>query len=112
VGGFLKSLGRTIVGALSGSRIVRDNLVYMPFFVAVSLLNYIFQVVMARSLSPGHFAVMVASLSLVAIVASPGVVLSSLTTRTVGTNWSAESFTQLRRLLWRVWIWLGRGRCC
>ena len=90
-------------------RIVRDNVTYLPYFVAVSLINYVFQLLMARSLSPGHYAVMVASLSLVAILASPGAIIANLSTRTVSTYWATGSFVQLRRLLSRVWIWLASG---
>ena len=86
--------------------IVRDNVTLLPFFVAVSLLNYVFQLLMARSLNPGQYAVMAASLSLVAILASPGAIIAILSTRIVSTYWASGSFYQLRRLLSRVWIWL------
>jgi O-antigen/teichoic acid export membrane protein len=62
---------------------------------------------MARSLAPGHYAAFIASLSLLAILASPGAIIANLSARTVSTHWSAGSFTELRRLLGQVWIWLG-----
>ncbi len=87
--------------------IVRDNLVYLPFFVAVSVLNYSFQVYMARTLAPGHYAALIAALSLLAILSSPSAIIANLSARTVGTYWSAGSIARLARLLARVWIWLG-----
>lgn len=84
--------------------IVRDNLVYLPFFLAVSVVNYLLQVYMARSLVPGHYAAFVASLSLLAILASPGAIISNLSARTVSIYWSAGSFARLRRLLGRMWV--------
>ena len=86
--------------------IVRDNLVYLPFFVAVSVLNYSFQVYMARTLAPGHYAALIAAISLVAILSSPSAIIANLSARTVGTYWSAGSVAHLARLLARVWIWL------
>lgn len=87
--------------------IVRDNLVYLPFFAAVSVLNYSFQVYMARTLAPGHYAALIAALSLLAILSSPSAIIANLSARTVGTYWSAGSVVRLRRLLARVWVWLG-----
>ena len=87
--------------------IVRDNLVYLPFFLAVGILNYVLQVYMSRALSIPDYGDFILSLSILAMITSPSAIIANLSARTVATYWSAGALTRLRRLLGRAGIRLG-----
>ena len=64
--------------------ILRDNLVLFGLSMVVNALGFIFQFVMARLLSPGEWAEMVAALSLLALLSVPGTALNSLIIKIAG----------------------------
>ena len=64
--------------------IIRDNLVLFGLSMVVNALGFTFQFVMARLLSPGEWAEMVAALSLLALLSVPGTALNSLIIKIAG----------------------------
>jgi O-antigen/teichoic acid export membrane protein len=81
--------------------ILRDNLVLFGLSMVVNVLGFAFQFVMARLLTPGAWAEMIAAISLLALLSVPGVALNSLVIKVSG-----DLFVQDRDH--QLWRWLTR----
>ena len=91
--------GRISALAASALRpgIMRDNLVLFGLSMVVNVLGFAFQFVMARLLTPGEWAEMIAAISLLALLSVPGAALNSLVIKVSG-----DLFVQGRgQQLWR-----------
>ena len=81
--------------------ILRDNLVLFGLSMVVNVLGFAFQFVMARLLTPGAWAEMIAAISLLALLSVPGAALNSLVIKVSG-----DLFVQDRGH--QLWRWLTR----
>ncbi len=73
-----------MLGAATRPGIFRDNLILFGLSMVVNALGLAFQFVMARLLSPGEWAEMVAALSLMALLSVPGSALNTLVVKVAG----------------------------
>ena len=95
--------GRLSALAASALRpgILRDNLVLFGLSMVVNVLGFTFQFVMARLLTPGAWAEMIAAISLLALLSVPGAALNSLVIKVSGDLFVQGQGHQL-------WSWLTR----
>lgn len=82
--------------------ILRDNLVLFGLSMVVNVLGFAFQFIMARLLTPGAWAEMIAAISLLALLSVPGAALNSLVIKVSGDLFVQGQGRQL-------WSWLTRA---